>query len=281
MMRTCTLCKKVEIVPGSYADYKQLAQYHYRDTKPGQFTSIYALKFSAYDSSFGPLGQPPRLSTQVEAAGVIVYSAPSRGQELRNIATGNFFAGLDRGSQLELLNKSIRRISRIIIEPRFRGLGLASRLVAETMPLQNVPIIEAVSVMGWIHPFFEKAGMTPFHAPAKERNVRLTEALSAVGIESLIDPVEVHKKIQQLSSFNVIASLPPRGGAKQSITKAEFIESEFRRYLKSDGNRRYSRPSLERTTFVLSRLSERPIYYIWFNPVLSLSVQGEICPTKN
>jgi hypothetical protein len=268
MMRTCTLCKKVEIVPGSYADYKQLAQYHYRDTKPGQFTSIYSLKFRPHASSLGP-------------AGVIVYSAPSRGQELRNIATGNFFAGLDRGSQLELLNKSIRRISRIIIEPRFRGLGLASQLVAETMPLQNVPIIEAVSVMGWIHPFFEKAGMTPFHAPAKERNVRLTEALSAVGIESLIDPVEVHKKIQQLSSFNVIASLPPRGGAKQSITKAEFIESEFRRYLKSDGNRRYSRPSLERTTFVLSRLSERPIYYIWFNPVLSLSVQGEICPTKN
>jgi hypothetical protein len=272
MMTQCTLCKNIKIVPGSYADYKQLARYHYRDSGPKQFTSIYVLKFGDHNSSLVPR------TSSLGPVGIITYSAPSRGQDLRNIATGNFFSGLDRSSQLELLNKSVRRISRVIIEPRFRGLGLASRLVAETMPLQNIPLIEAVYIMGWVHPFFEKAGMKAFHAPAKESNIRLTEALSAVGIENMLDPSTVHHKIKQLSSFNVIASLPHRGGAKQSLSKVEFIESEFRRFLKSDGHRRYCRPSLERTTFILSRLSERPVYYIWFNSKLALNVHGEARP---
>jgi hypothetical protein len=50
----------------------------------------------------------------------------------------------------------------VIIEPRFRSLGQAVRLVKETMPLMNVPFIEALAVMGRVNPFFEKAGMTRF-----------------------------------------------------------------------------------------------------------------------
>ena len=45
-MQTCTLCKKVEIVPGDYEDYRQLAEYHYRDAGPGQFTKIFAMIIS-------------------------------------------------------------------------------------------------------------------------------------------------------------------------------------------------------------------------------------------
>ena len=233
-MRQCTLFKKVEIVPGTYADYKQLAQYHYRDNGPGQFTSIYALK----------------INRQKNSIGVIVYSTATLGQELRNIATNNFFIGFDQRTQLALLNKYVRRISRVIIEPRFRGLGLAKHLVRETMPMMDFPIIEAVAVMGAVNPFFEKAGMTAYTAPEKESNIRLKEALGAVGIEQelLIDPVTVQRKIQRL---------PKKA--------AEFIESEFRLFVQSYADRRYSRPSLKRTTFILNKLTDRPVYYIWFN----------------
>ena len=245
-MQQCTLCKKVEIVPGTFADYKQLAQYHYRDNGPGQFSRIYTMRVQSGISN---------LKSQIDCIGVIVYSTATLGQELRNIATNNFFIGFDQKTQLALLNKYVRRISRVIIEPRFRGLGLAKMLVRETIPMMDFPIIEAVAVMGSVNPFFEKAGMIAYTAPEKESGIRLAEALSAVGIEQelLIDPPVVHKRIEKLPN-----------------EAADFIESEFRLFLQSYADRRYSRPSLKRTTFILNKLTDRPVYYIWFNPSINV-----------
>lgn len=124
-MRICSVCKKLRIVPGDTSDYQVLAHYHYRDNQLGPFTKIFALK-----------------TADRRAVGVIVYAMPAPALELRNVATDNMFTGFDRNTQLALVNKNIRCISRVIIEPRFRGLGLASRLARETMPLLQMPIIE-------------------------------------------------------------------------------------------------------------------------------------------
>jgi hypothetical protein len=190
-----------------------------------------------------------------QTVGVIVYKMPTPGAELRNLATGGLFAGFDRSTQLVLLNKNVRCINRVIIEPRFRSLGLASRLVRETMPKINVPIIEAMAVMGIVNPFLEKAGMKAFTAKIQARCARLVEALSMVGIESkeLIDPQKVQEKLDRLQA--------PR---------AEFIELEIYRFLQSYSSARYSRAGLERTRYILGKLTERPVYYIWFNPRLRL-----------
>ena len=116
---------------------------------------------------------------------------------MRNIATGGIFAGLDKGTRLKLINKNIRTISRVIIEPRFRSLGLAVRLVKETMPIMDVPFVEALAVMGRANPFFEKAGLTRYDAPISASCVRLIEAFSAVGVDEqdLIDPGIVQQKL--------------------------------------------------------------------------------------
>jgi GNAT superfamily N-acetyltransferase len=182
---------------------------------------------------------------------------PSVGVELRDIATDNLFAGLDKRTRLALINKNIRCISRVVVEPRFRGLGLASRLVRETMPKMNVPIIEAMAVMGLVNPFFEKAGMTAFTAKMPARCVQLTEAFNIVGIEKeeLIDPQKVQRKLDLLGR-----------------SEAEFIELQIKRFLQSYGKRRYETAGLKRTEFVLSKLTARPVYYIWFNEELALSV---------
>ena len=243
-MLKCSLSAQIQIAEGTFSDYKELSKYHYRNVKTGPLTNIFVLK-------------PKVKSTlDVKNIGVIVYSMPIPCLELRNIATGNFFVGLDRKTQISLLNKTVRRISRLIIEPRFRGLGLAAHLVRETMPLVNVPIIEASGIMGMANPFFEKAGMTAYKAPPKTSNVRMKEAFDAIGIvdSMLINPYEVHRDIEFLTR-----------------KKRKFIEKEFHVYLKSFGSKRYCSPSLERTEFVLSRLTERPVYYIWFNQSLVIS----------
>jgi hypothetical protein len=245
-MKTCSVCRKLQIVRGCLDDYKKLARFHYRDSRPGAYTAIFAIRSLNYP-----------VQSKGETIGVIVYTMPSMGAELRNIATDNLFAGFDKKTRLALINKNIRCIGRVIIEPRFRGLGLASRLVRETMPKMNVPIVEAMAVMGLVNPFFEKAGMKSFAAKMPARCIQLVEAFSMVGIEKdiLISPQKVQQKLDRLGQ-----------------SEAEFIELQIKHFLQSYGRRRYERAGLERTRFVLSKLTLRPVYYIWFNPKTAFSV---------
>ena len=241
----CSVCRNLQIVPGKTEDYNELAPYHYRNGRMGPFTAIFALRADSILAA----------RSGVKTIGVIVYTMPTQGLELRNVATDNLFVGLDKSTRLALLNKNIRRISRVIIEPRFRGLGLASRLVRETMPQTHVPIVEAMAVMGLVNPFFEKAGMKAFAARMPTRCVQLAEALSMVGIEKqeLIDLPRVQRKLDQL----------PRA-------EAEFIELQIIHFLQSYGQRRNMPAGLERKRYILSKLTARPVYYIWVNPGLEV-----------
>jgi GNAT superfamily N-acetyltransferase len=234
-MQGCSVCENLQIMPGCLDDYRRLAGYHYCGGHTGPASAIFVLS-------------RPGCKMPV---GVIVYSNAPVVLELRNVATGHIFAGLDRSTQLELINANIRRISRVIVEPRFRGLGLASWLVRETMPLLNVPIIEAIAVMGWVNPFFEKAGMKAYKAQPSAASVQFIEALSFIGIEQaeLLDPELVQHKFDKLND-----------------SQAQFIEHQVRHFLKNHGRRRDMPPGLERTRYILTKLTARPVYYIWFNP---------------
>ena len=239
-MRSCSVTKQLKIGTGGLEDYKELSQYHYRNGRLGPYSAIFALRPS----------KSLRARLGIKTIGVIVYTMPSQGLELRNVATDNFFVGFDRSTQLALVNKNIRCIGRVIIEPRFRGLGLASRLVRETMPKMDVPIIEAMAVMGLVNPFFEKAGMKAYKAKMPARCVQMLEAFSMVGVEKdiLISPEKAQRRLDELGE-----------------AEAEFIELQIRDFLQSYGKSRYQKACLERTEFVLSKLTNRPVYYIWFN----------------
>ncbi len=237
-MTSCSVSENLQIVPGCLDDYKRLAHYHYRGSHTGPASAIFALSRAGCKTPVG----------------VIVYSTAPAVLELRNIATGHVFAGFDRSTQLALINANIRRISRVVIEPRFRGLGLACRLVRETMPLVDVPIVEALAVMGLVNPFFERAGMKAYKAKPSAASVQFVESLNIIGIEQagLIDPEQVQQKLDRLGDC-----------------EARFIERQIRHFLKSHGRRRDMPPGLERTRYILTKLTARPVYYIWFNPKLT------------
>jgi len=248
-MRIKDLCRDMQVVPGGRADYERLAACHYRGGSLGPYAAIYALR--------PPASLAGWLDT--ETIGVIVYTMPTVGLELRNGATGGLFAGLDRATRTRLLNRNFRRIARVIIEPRFRSLGLAVRLVRETMPMLGVAVIEAQAVMGRVNPFFAKAGMTAYEPGPSERSARMAEALAMVGIgctgRELIDPAAVQAKLD---------ALEPR--------QRRFIEGEIRRFLGCYGRARHSEPGPARTALVLSKLAFRPVYYIWFNPDVKMEL---------
>lgn len=240
-MKGCSISEKLRVVPGTIADYRRLAHYHYRDNRPGPVAAIFALKPKSKSA----------LRLHLPTVGVIVYSMPVPEVELRDAATGGFFAGFDRSTKCSLLNRHIRCITRLIVDPRLRGLGLASRLIRETMPRLEVPIIEAMAVMGLVNPFLERAGMTAYRAEIPVRSVRLIEAFSSVGIEDrhLVDPGQVQRGIDQLGA-----------------SRGRFVEREIKLFLQSYSRCRDMPPGLKRTKYVLSKLTARPVYYIWFNP---------------
>jgi hypothetical protein len=59
----------------------------------------------------------------------------------------------------KLINDEIARISRVVIHPKFRGIGLGAFLVRKTLPQVNAKVVEVLAVMARYNPFFEKAGM--------------------------------------------------------------------------------------------------------------------------
>ncbi len=245
-MRRCSIHKQVEVAAGDMNDYKQLAAGHYRDSPPVAVQAVYTLRPTR---GLGPHGRRP--------AGVIVYARPNPRVELRTVATGGIFAGLDRQTALALLNRNVRCIARVIVEPPFRGIGLASRLVRETMPKVNAPIVEALGVMPLVNPFLEKAGMKAFEPRIPVEHAELIESLSAVGVEEsdLVDPERAQGTLERLPS-----------------AAAEFLEIRIQHFLKSHGTRRSMRSGIERTRYIVEKLTHRPAYYIWYNPDLEVTM---------
>ena len=245
-MHICSIHKQIKVVAGDMSDYKQLAAGHYRNNQPVAVLAVYTLRPRR---ALGPYRHRP--------AGVIVYAMPNPRVELRTVATGGIFAGLDRQTGLALLNRNVRCIARVIIESPFRGIGLASRLVRETMPKMNAPIVEALGVMPLVNPFLERAGMKAFEPRIPVEHAELIESLSAVGIEEndLVDPERVQGGLDQLPS-----------------AAAGFLEIRIQRFLKSHGTRRSMGNDIERTRYILGKLTHRPAYYIWFNPDLEVTM---------
>ncbi len=244
----CTIKRYLKIAGGTIADYKPLARFHYRDSRTGPVAAVYKI-----------IDTHPTRQQIEPVVGIIIYSMPAFRIQLRNVATKGLFSGLGNDSAaMQFVNNNVRTIARVVIEPRYRALGLAHQLVKKTMPLLNMPYIEALAVMGKVNPFFEKASMLKFEGTEPLRCVKLRQALSAIGIEqtNLVDIERTHNLLQSLN-------------VKQKI----FIEKQIKDFLAAYGRGARNLPdSIRRTEFLISRLTERPIYYLWRNPKVELKV---------
>lgn len=61
-----------------------------------------------------------------------------------------------RGQRFRFLNKNCRNISRIVVHPSVRGIGLVSRLINETWPKLGVRFIEGYGFMAYYRNFHPK-----------------------------------------------------------------------------------------------------------------------------
>jgi ABC-type ATPase with predicted acetyltransferase domain len=156
--RICSLVGEMKIVEGSTADWRELACFHYRSHRLPAPRKIFCLKRGD------------------ELCGVIVYCYPSpacfgRRQVLPRM-------------QMRELNKRLRTISRVVIHPKYRSLGLGAGLVRETLGLCGTDSVELVAVMAKYNPFAERAGMRRIAVQVQAKQVlALAEILESVGLD--------------------------------------------------------------------------------------------------
>ncbi|MCJ7634289.1 hypothetical protein MUP77_18105, partial [Candidatus Bathyarchaeota archaeon] len=175
--KECSLTEEMRVVEGSTEDWRRLAEFHYRSHNVGATRIIFCLR------------------RRGELCGVIVYCYPPSGCSGRRLMLPKM--------SLKELNEKLCIISRVVIHPKYRTIGLGAKLIRESLPLVGTPYVEMVAVMAKYNPFAEKAGMRKvFEQPISEDAVRMTEVLKQFGfdVQLLGSSRYVRSKLEGLSS---------------------------------------------------------------------------------
>lgn len=154
---------RLSIAPGALDDYRALAHQHYRAAAPATIALILAARLE------GAL------------AGVLVVSLPTLNATWRDAAFPAL-RGLTRAERARWINRNIRVISRVIVEPAQRGTGIATSLVRAYLTSPLTRHTEALAAMATWSPFFRHAGMRELITPVCKRDARLARELRALGV---------------------------------------------------------------------------------------------------
>ncbi len=153
------------IEPGSPADLVPLARFHYAAGRPG------------------PIAHVLRAVDDGEIVGVLVASMPTLNGRWRSIAWPGEYDTHDKRANALRLNHDVRVISRVIVDPRYRGRGLAVRLVRTYLHNPCTARTEALAAMAHACPFFERAGMRRIDLPPSKADARLLRAMARHDLE--------------------------------------------------------------------------------------------------
>lgn len=153
----------VRIGRGVYADYRLLERYHYRAGRPAVPVRVLRARVGR------------------EVAGVLVVARPTLNGRWRRAGWGKVIRG-DRRARAAWLNAEVRTIARVIVDPRFRGMSIARRLVRAYLRDPETGRTEAVAAMGAYCPFFERAGMREVRCGPNDADRRLARVLRAARV---------------------------------------------------------------------------------------------------
>jgi ABC-type ATPase with predicted acetyltransferase domain len=147
---------KLSLGRGKPADYRALARFHYRRKHPRTWDQVWTIHYH----------EPVFDRSRIIAIGVLSYPLPN--SLCRRAALG--IGGTQR-SELRFANRHIRTISRVIVHPQFRSLGLSKLLIRCLCKHCKTRYVEALAMMGRAHPLFERAGMRRINPRSRDSPV--------------------------------------------------------------------------------------------------------------
>lgn len=170
---------RVTISPGARAEYDAFARWHYRSGPPRSFMRVLVARA-------GP-DADPRVIAPNAPLGVLVLSRPVLNGSWRDLAWPELFRGLSPRQRARALNHpqhGVCCISRVVTDPRVRGLGVAHRLVRAALESPITSRTEALASMALASGLFERAGMRRIDAPPAQRHTRLLAQLAQAGLHA-------------------------------------------------------------------------------------------------
>ena len=135
--------RAIRVENGSADDYSLLSVFHYIAGRPARP----ALTLRAIDEISG------------ELCGVLVVTMPTLNSAWRDQAWPGRYRTGDKKADAARINRELRTIARVIVDPRFRARGVATRLVRAYLKDPLTPATEAIAAMGRVCPFFASADM--------------------------------------------------------------------------------------------------------------------------
>lgn len=155
----------VEYGACSWGECAGLLRYHYRGAKPAMVARVLGARVGG------------------EVVGALMVSMPTLNGVWRRASWGDRYSSGDRRACARRLNAEVRRISRVVVDARWRGVGIAKGLVRAYLDAPLTARTEAVAAMGAACPFFERAGMRARRIPAGHRDARLLDVFAHLGLE--------------------------------------------------------------------------------------------------
>ncbi|KAA0212736.1 hypothetical protein EDM80_08955 [bacterium] len=159
---------------GRLADYGPWARWHYASARrPGPVTDVFLARL------------------RDEVAGVALLGMTHLFLGPRNIVLPDYASSVVASGSAARLNRDLRLLQRVVIHPRWRGLGLATRLVRHALENVPVPFVECLAEMGGFSGFLVRAGFEHRGRcePSREAR-RLMQSLERLGLcaEDLLRP---------------------------------------------------------------------------------------------
>ncbi|MEM2544290.1 MAG: ATP-binding cassette domain-containing protein [Nitrososphaerota archaeon] len=231
----CSILKHVVIEEGDMGDYKKLAQFHYRGVSPGYVKKIY------------------KATIHGTLAGVIVYSYPFLYVKYRKVVLPDMAKAIRTSKDRSLVNQLFTRISRVIVAPRFRAIGLGTRLVRDTLMLADTPYVEMLAVMAKYNRFAEKAGMllvTPHEVIKDAKKEYALMRLREFGFD-----------IERLHSLRYNLRVLSKLSSKELDDVEKIIRPVLGNLAPTKNGKR-----IEIFAKILQKISLKPYYLIWKNP---------------
>jgi GNAT superfamily N-acetyltransferase len=196
-----------------------------------------------------------------ELIGIIVYSYPAVRASGRKKAVGY-------APDIEELNRDWSVISRVIVHPKYRTIGLGSRLVSETLPIQGCSHVELIAVMAQYNPFAERAGMRLIQVTEPHQSIaKAVEELRELGFNPIMmASVEYNRDVLEGLDERGIESLSSvllGVGAIYYKRLARTGRPYLRRAEFGEWLVRQPTGSLARTLAVLNTLNQTKAYLYW------------------
>ena len=230
----CSLTDVITVAESAREAYEQLSEFHYRAGLPSTTRKIFAMLRNE------------------RIIGIIAYSVSPLASSGRSK-----FLGYSPSSNE--VNRDFLRISRVVVHPKYRSLGLGARLVKETLPLCGSKYIETFAVMARFNPFFEHAGMTRVEYESDSVSQART-ILQKVGVDfrsiGQLSDEEYGRVVEELAKAHPHFALASVYGHEHKLSKEGLLKDL------------QDRSFTKRVLAELAIESEDKAYFIWRNTAL-------------